>query len=202
MKLKFIGYVVLILLSTSACNKKLYPIKEEHSETTCEPKESKFECIFTVLDLSEDASRISTKNDELILLVYNDTLNKQSADLIFSDYFIVDSLNESKKFTLYDSLLNKSTFIFVLVEMDTHVPLEQMEAVVSSNLENIYLAKLIGDVKVLTSLFGDDDLLGITKVSTSDVYESPVLMRFKGVHLFDAYDYQIEIVATPQKHKQ
>lgn len=116
--------------------------------------------------------------------------------MIYQDYIIIDSLHDCKSFTLQDSLIWNSIFTFVLIEVDTRKNLKQIEPIVRLNLHEIQNAKQNGDFGVVLDLLGDDDLVGIKRVSCSEIDRRPVRINFKGIHIFDSYNYQIEIEST------
>jgi hypothetical protein len=160
----------------------------------------KYDCTLIAFDLTEDVSLVSTKNDELVLLVYCDTPDKEYPDLIYQDYFVIDSLKSTKEFVLYDSLIRNPILTFVLIEIDTRKTLSQIEPVVRLNLSAISKAMKTGDSKVLLNLLGDDDLIGMERIQAFDLKDKSKLIYFKGIHIFDSFNYRLEIRSTHTAH--
>jgi hypothetical protein len=190
---KSLFILVLIQILFSSCSNRLFQHGQGQVKSNPTVESVIYNFSLLALDLTEDVSRISTKNDELVILLYRDTLSQECPDLIYQDYFIIDSLKTKKSFVLYDSLKYNSNLTFVFIEVDTKKSLTQIETLVGINLEDISKAQLSGNSKFLSQLLGDDDLIGIKKISTSDLKNKSVVVDFKGIRLFDPYHYQLEI---------
>lgn len=190
---KFIFILILIQITLCSCNKKILSPDIEQKSVNDSIESQVYLCRLVALDLTEDVSIMSTRNDELVVLVYRDSLNQKYPDLIYQDYFVIDSLRTIKKFSLYDTILKNSNFTFILIEVDTRKTLAQIESIVKLNFDDILKAQFSGNSKVLNHLFGDDDLIGIEKIPTSDLKCKNVAIEFKGIHLFDSYKYQLKI---------
>ncbi len=189
-----IFFTALIAFS---CSNKVYYRTEIQSLTIPQSDSLRFDCFLTAYDLTEDDSRISTKNDELVLLVYSDTSNNQNPKLMCQDYFIIDSLHQTKRLIFSDLNLDGSVLTFILIEIDTRKNLKQIEPVVRLNLASLISAKKSGDITIINELLGDDDLIGFKSVSFSDLEKETIFIDFKGIHLFDSYNYRLQIKSTP-----
>ena len=142
----------------------------------------------TAENLSEDVSKLSTQNDEIVLLAYAVNNNDSAqAPPILCEYAIFDSLQMKYDF-ISDSIVSsfKGDLAFVLVEMDDDEVKEQVEIVVTPNLSKISKAFKDNDAATLTNYLGDNDLLGITFVGNSKK-QKPIVIS--GVHMLDSYKY-------------
>ncbi len=201
LKIRNINYTFVVLILLSACSKKVYEIGDTSPSPTLTLVSKNIDCLLTAYDLTEDVSRISSKNDELILLVYNETTNLLFHKVLYQDYFTIDKLYQTKSFAINDSIIENSKLTFVLIEIDTKKTLTQIEPVVSLNLEQLRNAKLSGNIFALKEVLGDDDLIGIKSVSLSELGKKDINVDFKGIHLFDSYNYGIEIKGIPKRNK-
>ena len=76
-----------------------------------------------------------------------------------------------------------------MIEIDTDKNLEQIEPIVRINLDKIQNLFLENDIIELKKYFGDDDVLGVKKLPFN-MFKS---FSFKGINLFDSYEYKVEI---------
>lgn len=187
-------YSIYILLVFSVT---LFACAKKDISTSTTPSKAKTETItpsqyikITAKDLSEDATLLSSKNDELILLMYS-KLDRDYPELIVSEYFIMDKIDTPKKFKINSKIGLKEDFILVLLEMDTKQTLQQIEPIVRLNL-NLLLTDYNQKKRVKTQeLLGDDDLLTIQKSNFKNFVDNG--MRAQGIHMLDAYDYILEV---------
>lgn len=189
--------ILFLLIIFFSCSRKVYEINNNQSSIKRLTKNGRFECKLTAYDLTEDVSQFSTKNDELMLFVYIDSMNNQYPKLIYQDYFVIDSLHKTKIFALNDSNMYGSMLTFVLIEIDSRKNLKQIEPVVRLNLVDLTDTTQNIDIKSINELFGDDDLLGIKRIPLSELSKKDFILDFKGIHLFDSYNYRIEIKSMP-----
>lgn len=90
----------------------------------------------TPRDLSEDMSQIlSTKNDELLMLIYAYQDSATLAEPLFQGQWIADKVDQAytQFLTTSDSVFN-NRLLFLLVEQDFDRPVEQIDPVVRVQL--------------------------------------------------------------------
>ena len=185
--------IFLTLILSISCNNNIpKKVKIENLKSKIDENQT-IVCEIVALDLSENLSRISTKNDELILLIYQNGKTNDLPNLIFQEYFVLDSLDNSNQFSFNISEKTDTILTFVLIEMDSKKTLEQIEPVVRINLDNMYETKISEEKKSITKFLGDDDLLGIEKIYLSDFISKNSAIVFEGVKIFDWYNYEILI---------
>lgn len=144
-------------------------------------------------NLSEDRSKISSGNDEVLLLVLNridypgDSFSRPS--LLLAEEFILDSLHRGKEIHLRNVPAHGYLY-FLLIETDTDRGKDSIANIVMQNLDSIPPAQPESHLRWL----GDDDLLGFYFENPSRIKDAgTVRQRFKGNHLFDKYEYEMKI---------
>lgn len=156
--------------------------------------DTSFTIKLTAIDLSENVSRLSTNNDEIILLIYQDSAGQQIPDLLHKAYFIIDSTNSTKNLSFHFEYTEKSKLTFVLLEMDSRKNLQQIEPIIRMNLYRIIEARRIRNTEFIHTILADDDLLGIRQIDSYLWVTGNLPILFKGYHLFDSWEYKIEKV--------
>jgi len=153
-------------------------------------QKAKFQNIISIStsNLSEDASILSTKDDELLFLVYQKQFN-DSFILKSKNYFEFDSINSNIEIKIEEKLSN-AEIIIVLLEIDSDKTLEQIEYDVNKNLKILLNAFEDFDLIKLIETLGDDDLLGIKSIKMKS-NNKPTSIVFQGINLFDYYVYEI-----------
>ena len=144
----------------------------------------------TSKNLTEDVSIVSTKNDEIIFLIYSKP-DKEYPELVASAYFVMDKINTPRKFKINKKIDLKEDLVLVLLEIDTKQSIKQIEPIVRLNLNSILNNFIRGDLKKIKELLGDDDILTIQKSNFKTFIDKGVIV--KGVHLFDAYEYILKM---------
>ncbi len=145
----------------------------------------------TAHDLSEDANRLSTQDDELILLVYAQDAAGQLPTSVIQEYFVLDTAQRMKSFILTDSVLRMRTLSIVLIEMDSNMGIQQLEPIVRLNLQTFLNQEQQASPDAFRKLLGDDDFLGAIKIETEDLNIQGKAIEFNGRRLFDSFHYEI-----------
>lgn len=144
-------------------------------------------------NLSEDLSRLSSNNDEILLLIYEYPLPKETNSPIFSEYFILDSENRKSSYDLDKSLFEKEEILFVLAEIDTDLDIKDIENNISANLDALFDASKNLDRAAQSEIIGDDDILGMRLINLNK--SRPILtFTIQGVHKVDRFMYSIKIL--------
>lgn len=135
----------------------------------------------TAIDLSEDMSRLSTKNDEVFLFIYDysDT-NSLSAPLV-SVKHVFDKNNPN--FNL--SIPRKDRLILFFIEEDSFRNIEQVEPVIRVYFKEIMKAT---DYNQLMKFLGEDDLLGV-KIIDNQTKK----FTLSGMNSLDKFNYSFVI---------
>ncbi len=153
-----------------------------------------FHITLTAENLSEDATILSSQNDEIVFLAYvisPDTT--QLPQLILSEYHVYDSQHMSYDY-VSDSIASpvKGDLYFVVLEIDDDKTKEQIEPVVRLNFRTINRAFLANDLQTLTIYFGDNDVLGIASAQTEKTdFKKENSIVISGDYLFDSYKYDL-----------
>jgi len=149
------------------------------------------------IDLSEDMSRFSTKNDELLLLMYSYAEGKALEAPLISEYFVMDSLHINKTFIFeQDSLEKINNILIFLLEIDSDKSIEEIEPVVRVHYQTLFDAYKSRSWKNMQNLLGDDDVLGCKIISS---FKQDARFNFSGIQRMDRYDFEIGLSAKNQQ---
>lgn len=151
-------------------------------------------CTLTVkaIDLSENMSRLSTKDDEVIFLLYKKTNAAETLHApVYLTEFVLDSARKEK--SLANIRLQNSTYLVFILERDDERTLEQIDPIF--RVYYLEIAKLYAkkDWLGLEKYMGDSDLLGYAEVSLSG---SESEIEFKARQNMDSYHYKLSIKNT------
>ena len=145
------------------------------------------------INLSEDMSRLSTKNDEILILIYELKDSLELDQFLYNKHLKLDDKNRSKKVWLSTNReLSKSRLILFLIEQDSETPIEQIDPIIRVHYKQIINAYKSGNYLKIEKYLGDEDVLGIKTISKLDS-ETPAQFNFKGIHKLDKYEYSVSI---------
>lgn len=183
---KLLCWTVLLMICSSSCKTPNLPkekmiLIEDPEKLTI----SKIRC----LNLAEKLVGIGSKNDEILLLIYQVNSKKEISFLWSTDIFIFENENSEGSALNKSFPLNKETlpseFKFILLEIDTERTKEDLSELVEKLLtQNLPEATIKDKIR-------EDDLLGIKTLSFAKASKYGKL-KFSGMHLFDKYHYEIE----------
>lgn len=145
------------------------------------------------INLSEDLSRISTKNDELLLLTYELTQDDNLDSYIFKEEFILDEKIRSKSFAFrLTEEQYESSFLFILMELDSDTPIERIDPVLRIYHKEIVNSLDSNDYNEIEKYLADEDILGAKIIKNLSIYKSQNFI-IKGIHKLDRYEYLISL---------
>ncbi len=145
------------------------------------------------LDLSEDMSRLSSKNDEIMIILYEVSDSEHLNAPIFFRSTVLDAKNRLKYIRGgLNETVDSLDIMFFLLEIDTDKPIEQLDPVLRIYHNQIAKAYRELDYPTIRKFLGDEDFLGF-KILTDVTYDTPVSFSCKGVHRLDEFNYSIEI---------
>ena len=141
-------------------------------------------------DLSEDFGLTSTKNDELIFIIYAyDDTTALSPPLILKAI----QLNESKKEAFFKfpkkTLKQGRNYLLVLLEEDSGDSKQEIESKFRNNYSSLKKANYTLDFNTINKTIGDDDILSIKTFT----YTEDLKLKLEGFQLLDRYQYFIYI---------
>lgn len=189
MKYKLI--LLVFALIWSSCLLKNKVVK---SESAGIPRSDSLFISVKAINLTEDVSSLSSRNDELIFLIYKYSSDSTAIpSLLLSEFFVLDSAHSQQDFTaVYREFSANEKLCFVLIEMDTEKNKEQIEPVVRVNLNAIISDQQTGKKQLTEKLLGDDDLIGLSVISANEIRKGEKqTLNYSGNHLFDFYKYEI-----------
>lgn len=142
------------------------------------------------LSLSEDMSLLSSKNDELLILLYEweDTGSMQAPLAQWS--LVMPARHPGFIKTLpMNPASEKSWVLLLLIEIDDDLSGEEIEALLRPNLRKLIAAFEDENYTALGQLLGDQDMLGYRIVPADETL--PFQVTLTGRHKFDKYHYVI-----------
>ncbi|MEZ4847432.1 MAG: hypothetical protein R3B93_02105 [Bacteroidia bacterium] len=142
-------------------------------------------------NLSEDFSSFSTKNDEILILIYPWEDTTSLSEPIFSWQFVLDTANYAKsKVWKFKQFLDQTRFIFLLIELDSDATDKQLDPIFRVHYLKILKAFRERNYNELKKYINDEDLLGFEIIDDSFL-EAPLSFQIKGIHKLDRYEYTI-----------
>lgn len=144
------------------------------------------------LDLSEDLSRMSSMNDEVVMLLYPVIDSIQLGDAIIKSYYQYSDSNRTfeNSFALTSST-SKQNMLFFMIELDTDRSVDIIDSIVKLHyidLRNAYYAK---DYNAMEKILGDDDVLGSQKIYA--IHSPYFMFNIKGYYKLDKYNYSVMV---------
>ena len=162
-------------------------------EATLPPTDSVFIYI-QAHNLSEDMSKIlSTKNDELLILIYkNQTEGNLSAPLFHQQLVMDANRKEARLFWKTDTAALSQDLLFLLIEQDYDRPLALLDSAFRQEHTAILRAHRKRDYQAIKDYLGAEDLLGYKIIRAMGV-PNPIRFKIEGVHKLDLYEYDFQI---------
>lgn len=162
-------------------------------ESQIQPTQDSILVTIEALDISEDMSRFSSKNDEILVIIYEigpkspleKPLYSFKKVLSNSDKFIHGSFN-------VDSINHNSEVLFLLLEQDSETPLDQIDAIFRIHYKSIIEAFDNMDYLEIEKYLGNEDLMGY-KVVKGIRRSAGFDFDFKGVYKLDKFHYRISL---------
>lgn len=142
-------------------------------------------------DLSEDMNRLSTQDDEMIILIYVKVDTGKSLDKpILATKFRLDTAGRTQ---IFESLnLTGPNYLIILMESDDNRDLEQIDPVIRvywKEILNLCDKRYWNDLK---KYLGDNDFLGYKNLSQEEIKQHKGFIIEGRQHL-DHYLYKISI---------
>ncbi len=135
-------------------------------------------------DLSEDMSLSSTKNDELLLLIYkieNDTTPLR--ELVYDTAFVFDK--DRRVIQLEWMGQENSKYLYFLLELDSDKTSVQLDPVLRIYYKEVLAAFNKRDYTAIEKYLGDEDVL------VANYFTIPHAEDHKGVYKADKYHYSL-----------
>lgn len=150
------------------------------------------------IDLSENLSPISTKNDEIYMIASVVTVSHpRKIRSSYTSSLVFDSKQLSNAIVTGLDIPKNHELIVALVERDSNLDKVRLLTKFQANLLKLLEHSELEKFK-LQEFLGDDDLLGYHQIDANSLwlYNSDKLV-FKGNHLFDKYEYHLSYKINP-----
>jgi len=136
-------------------------------------------------------STLSSKNDEVLLLIYSfdDTINLNVP--LLNEYFVMDSISRKKEMSFMVSNTTND-LLLLLAELDTEREPDQVEKLIRKNYKSIMDCIDKRDLVAIQKYIGDDDIIGIKMIKKSERTKG-MTFPFQGRFKLDKYLYRIEL---------
>ncbi len=151
------------------------------------------------INLSEDMNEVSTKNDEIVLLVFH--VKNQDASQIILEHWIFEHTfikrNEkysiNKSVSLNEKSIQGSKLLFLLVELDNEDSKNHVFKTLKEAIEKQSSFKNIED-SYLDQLIGHDDFLAWNSIDLNQKkLPKNIALKFNGLQMFDRYEYTLRV---------
>lgn len=180
--------IVLTLLLSCRSNKSIFDsgLAQYH-----QPDSISIEIIAN--NLTEDMSSVSSKNDEVTVLVFEVNDSIKHTDLIYSASFTLTSSSNKKKVAWSNQLdLTGKNISILVIERDTDQNAEEIISSISSKyFEITSFYKTNGNFKI-EPLLGDNDIIGIKTLSNFE-NKNVFNFQFRGYFKLDKYEYLLSL---------
>ncbi|WP_435623514.1 hypothetical protein [Flagellimonas sp.] len=178
-------YLVLSCKSTSLLSENVSVIEEKNIQ-----KEPLFSITLKALNLSEDMSSLSTKNDEILLIIYDFTEKNELGKPILAEQLTFDQNNRLSKITARSNNSKSDEYLVFLIEQDSEISIERIDPTIRIHYKKIIELYDSKDYLELEKYIGDEDLLG---VAITDNLIGKKTFDFQGFHKLDRYHYNVSI---------
>lgn len=192
--MKYVLFLLLIGGTLLSCKSKKKVLSLTSStESDVSSKRDTVPIEIKALDLTEDMSRLSSNNDEVLLLIYE----------LKTDNHLGESLCSNKKvLSISDNILHSgfstdhiaigSSVLFLILEQDSETAVEQVDAIFRIHYAQILRAFDSRNYLEIEKYLGDEDLIGYKVIK--EINHSVMLsFEFRGVYKLDSYHYRIRI---------
>lgn len=141
-------------------------------------------------NLSEDFGISSTKDDELIMIIYDyiDSTNLQ-APILLERHIFTTTNNEKDLLHPRNQLEKGKKYLFVLLEDDSNKTSIEIELLFRENHQKLKEYHYTLNYKGIKETLGDDDIIGISSFSLPPSAK----LHFTGNNLADRYSYFVFI---------
>lgn len=185
-----IAFLCFVVLATWSCKSGKSIGKTNNDTKYVTNLQPNYSVTLTGNNLSETFS----KNDEVLFFLYKENENNEPPTPILLKTIIFTKENNKIKYNCnFENIESNDKLIFVLVELDTKKTLSQVEPVVRINYKLFLAAQNDPKSTVAEKFLGDDDLLGIKRISFKDLLKLKGNINFEGSHLMDAYSYNVQV---------
>ena len=191
--MKKIGLAIFIPLLVIACKgSQTLPITSSELKLINIAPQDSISLSIEAIDLSEDMSVLSTKNDEILLLIFEQQDSMELSESLLSKRLKFDENKRFRQFTFtLDRRIVDSSLLLFLIEQDAETPIEQLEPIIRIHYSSIIEAYSSRNYLQIEKYLGDEDILGVLHIR--ELVSTPAQFRFQGVHKMDKFEYLIRI---------
>lgn len=177
----------------AACQPRMVP-QQDFGSNGIHGSSSSFHYRLAAINLTEDVSRVSSGNDEILLLMYAASDELTPLQTLERQLLTFDKTHPVFEHQVSVPLDSSATVVVVLIEVDSDRKLEELNQVVSRQLAGIAKAYQARQSQQLRTFLKDEDLLGLEVLPVNAFRTGlPQTLVFRGFHLFDEYEYKLLI---------
>lgn len=143
-------------------------------------------CTIEAINLSEDMSIVSSKNDEICFFIYQNTDSGFKQPSIYRHNAIYDKTHYIHSFRITQPSLKSVTL--VMIEEDSDRSIQVIDSIVANNLDSLKVFHIKEDYTNIRRILGDDDVLSMVELP-----EITTQTRYSifGIHKMDKYEYAV-----------
>lgn len=184
---------VSVIFLCLGCKVSPIPITSHSEPTSLISKQDSVFITLHAINLSEDLSRLSSGNDEILLLIYQ-CLDTTILDYpVFSEQLLFTDTDRVKKINFKSQdISTENSLLIILIERDSETPLEQLDPIIRIQLSRLLSAFGSNDYLELEKYLGDEDLLGMKFLHNFKLHPQ-ANFSFEGIQKLDKFEYQVSI---------
>jgi len=135
------------------------------------------------INLTEDASVLSTKDDEALIFLYS-----LEADNSLKFCFLEKSRFAENRLTMqtFDIQERPVKFLLIILEQDSDLQTIRYDEIIQKNIDQMKIDHLQKNYASIESYLGDDDIIAIQEMT----YPSKKVYIHHGSHRGDQYEYR------------
>lgn len=135
-------------------------------------------------NLTEDASVLSTQEDEVLIYLYQH-LNGGKLESLYSAAHVF-SESSREFYEVLNLEIASDNLLLVLLEQDSDKTIDEYHDIIQTNSRLMTLHHSVKDYKAIESYLGDDDIIAIQWIK----YHDNQMQIHHGSHRGDQYEYQ------------
>ena len=187
-------FLIAVLVTQFSCHNRIIPHQENWSEKNIQIVQyDSVKMKLDAINLSEDLGVMSTKNDELLLMIYPFVDSTSLGEPILFEAFVADSINKEFNFTFLPVKSASIHFLIALIEIDSDNSSFEIEKIVRLNYSLLFRACKMKDYKKIEELIGDDDIL-VMELIENWRFAVPNRKIYDGVHRADKFEYHFDFL--------
>jgi hypothetical protein len=180
--------VVLLIGIIASCNRHQHLVKPISSHPLADTLVIHVEA----LNLTEDGTAMSSQNDEVICLLYQELDSATVIVKMITSFTLTKQRREKTLVVPQDTVLKTHPYCIFILEQDSDRQASEIATVISSQYNELKRNFRKSGNFATESIIGDDDIIGIHEFKALTT-KMKTTFTFQGVYRLDRFDYRVEI---------